>query len=108
MSALTDSSTRALLKKAPRRLMLSTSSTEFQEEDGIILLPSRKGLKKPDDSYRSNAGKLDLSDSDDSLPSDMEGSSVDEGDDQLLLTAHQITLKSLEEDLTANPADATT
>ena len=106
MSALTDSSTRALLKKAPRRLMLSTSGTDYQEEDGMIRLPSRKGPKKPEDSYRSITGNPDFSDSDASSPSEGDGSSVDEGDDQLLLTAHQITLKSLEEDLAANPADA--
>ncbi len=106
MSSLTDSGSRALLKRAPeRRLAPSAASSKYKEEEGIIYLPSRKGPRKPEDSYRSITGQENASDSDiSSLPED-EVSNSDEGDGDLVLTAHQEILKSLEQDLASHPSD---
>jgi hypothetical protein len=107
MSSLTDPGTRSLLKKIPeRRLVPSKSSKLGNEEDGIIRLPSSKGSKKPEDSYRSIIGDPNASDectssSEDEVPSSDE-------DDQLTLTAHQETLKTLEENIATNPASIDT
>jgi len=105
MSSLTDSGTRALLKRVPeRRLAPSAASSKYKEEEGIIYLPSRKGPREPEDSYRSITGHENASDSDISSPED-EVSNSDEGDGKPVLTAHQEILKSLEQDLTSHPSD---
>lgn len=106
MSCLTDSGTRALLKRAPeQRLVSSSASSKYKEEDGIIYLPVRKGPRKPEDSYRSITGQENPSDSDISSLPESEASSSEEGHDRPMLTAHQETLKSLEQELNSHPYD---
>ena len=105
MSSLTEPGTRSLLKRDPeRRLVPSKTLSLANEEVGFIRLPSSSSFKKPEDSYRSIAGDPNASDS---YTSSSEGElpSSDE-DDQPTLTAHQETLKKLEEDIARNPANA--
>ena len=104
MSSLTDPATRSLLKKNPERRLKPLKSLKLDnEEDGIIRLPSSKGSQKPEDSYRSIIGDPNASDS--YTSSSENGASSSDEDDQPSLTAHQETLKTLEDDIIANPAD---
>jgi len=101
MSSLTDPGTRSLLKKNPERRLKPLQSLKLgDEEDGVIRLPPGKSSRKPEDSYRSITGDPNASDSSTSS-SENEASSSD--DDKFSLTAHQETLKALEEDITSNP-----
>lgn len=105
MSSLTEPGTRSLLKRGPeRRLVPSKSSGLGDEENGFIRLPSGDSSKKPEDSYRSITGDPDASDLYTSS-SENEIQSPDEGD-KPALTAYQETLKTLEEDIARNPANA--
>lgn len=97
MSSLTDQTTRLLLRKNPERRLTALKPSKLGNEgDEVIRLPSSKGSKNPEDSYRSIT--LTYSSS-----SENEIASSDD-DSQPLLTAHQETLKMLEEDINANPA----
>ncbi|TFK36838.1 NRDE-2, necessary for RNA interference-domain-containing protein [Crucibulum laeve] len=105
MSSLTDSSARALLAAPPTRRMLQTDvSTKYEEVNGFIRLPSRRGPQNAEESYRSiTLSKENDSDSgSDSASEDVEedSSTDDEGP---TLSSLQETLKSLEHDITEDP-----
>ncbi|KAF8973700.1 NRDE-2, necessary for RNA interference-domain-containing protein [Flammula alnicola] len=104
VSSLTDSSSRALLSKPPsRRLFSSNDDGKYQEVDGFIRLPSRRGRGVGEESYRSiTRENHDNSDSSSSSASEADVSS-DEGSDEPTLTTHQETLKRLEQELTVKP-----
>ena len=103
MSSLTDPGTRSLLKKNPERRLKPLKSLKLgNEEDGMIRLPSSKSSQKPEDSYRSIIGP---NASDSYTSSSENGASSSDEDDQSSLTALQETLKTLEGDIIANPAD---
>ncbi|KAJ7596925.1 NRDE-2, necessary for RNA interference-domain-containing protein [Mycena floridula] len=91
--ALTDAKTRALLA-APAKPITLSSSSQYQEQDGFLPLPSRP---KNDQAYRSITGRGSDSDSSQSH-SDAEAS-----DHEIVLSAHQATIKALEQELTSNP-----
>ncbi|KDR85329.1 hypothetical protein GALMADRAFT_234148 [Galerina marginata CBS 339.88] len=108
--SLTSSASRALLSKPPsRRLIPCAGNDKYAEVDGIIRLPSRRGPENAEESYRSITTTKDdeASDSSPSSESDVEISS-DEDSDSPVLTAHQETLKRLEQELEAQPDQADT
>lgn len=103
---LTDAKSLALLTSAPTRsLVNSKSSYKYEEIDGFIRVPSRRGREQ---SYRSIT-RMDQnanSDSEASSASDPagDGDSSEDEDAPTTLTSHQATLKSLQEKLTADPS----
>lgn len=105
-SSLTDSSSRtALLQPPSRRIIPLIDGSKYQEVDGFIRLPSRRSRAVADfESYRSiTVGESnDLSDS--SVASESEDNASSEDDnDQPVLSAHQETLKHLDQELARNP-----
>ena len=103
LSNLTDSASRALLSRPPsRKLLPSKDSSKYVEIDGFIRIPSRCGMNK-NDAYRS-LSKVEADDnSDSSSPSESDDSHDSDDNDTLVLSAHQESLKLLENDLEANP-----
>lgn len=106
MTGLTEPGSRALLAKPPTRLLMpSASISKYEERDGYIALPSRKGRGTAEDTYRSITEKDRHDDSDSSSSSDADDdASANEDEDGVTLTAHQETLRSLEQSLTADPS----
>lgn len=109
---MTDSSSKALLAAPPTRRFLSTDATSrYEELDGFIRIPSRRGNKISEDSYRAiTANDEDNSDSDSSA-SKREDQSEDGSDsesDSPALTSHQLTLKDLDQSLAADPSSVET
>ncbi|KAF9455047.1 DUF1740-domain-containing protein [Macrolepiota fuliginosa MF-IS2] len=107
---LSDSSTRSLLALPPTKKLLpsTTSSSKYEEVDGVIRLPTRRGRKQPEDSYRaitiSRDADLD-SDSDSTASSAVGEDSEDEGSvGSPTLNTLQLTIKNLEQELTEKPA----
>jgi len=107
---LTDSSSRALLLKPPCRRLFPSDSAKYQEIDGFIRLPTRRGGKDIEKSYRSitQDRKLDHSDSSSSSDSQSDADSSENEVDRPALTAHQETLKQLEQDLVLTPQSVDT
>ncbi|RDB29182.1 Protein NRDE2 [Hypsizygus marmoreus] len=108
MSSLTDSSSRALLAAPPTRRIMQTGDTyKYQEVNGFLRLPSGRRQKQNDQSYRSITRPKDDAHSDSESSDASEHPSVDEssGDESegVVLTAHQETLKLLEQGLQADP-----
>lgn len=87
-----------------RRVLPLVDGGKYQDEDGFIRLPSRRGRPTAEESYRSITTAKDNEDSDSSAAEDSKSdvSSEDECD-RPVLTAHQETLKRLEQELTAHP-----
>jgi hypothetical protein len=107
MSQLTDPKTRALLAAAPkRRLLKSTDPGKYEEGDGFIRVPSRRG-RKTDQDYRSITKHPAGSDSD-SAASDTDQPSTDDHDGSAHTTSYQETMKSLDQKLTADPSSIPT
>ncbi|KAF9015505.1 NRDE-2, necessary for RNA interference-domain-containing protein [Cyathus striatus] len=105
VSGLTDSGSRSLLNAPPtRRILHSDASTRYEEVDGFIRLPSRRGRPNPEDSYRSITRGNDNSDSEQSSGDEKDDVSSDEESGELVLTSLQETLKSLENDLSLEPS----
>lgn len=106
LSGLTEPRSRALLAKAPTRLLVaSTDTSKYEDQDGFIRLPSRKGHRNAEEAYRSITQDDDHN-SDSSSSSEGDDASSDEGDGSHVLTAHQETLKSLEQALKSDPTAA--
>ncbi|OJA16132.1 hypothetical protein AZE42_00089 [Rhizopogon vesiculosus] len=104
--SLTDSSVRTLLAAPPsRRLIGPGDSYRYEEVDGFLRLPSGRHHKAADD-YRSITRQEDHLDSD-SQSSASDDSSGDESG-TLILTAHQLSLKALEQQLAADPSSVET
>lgn len=110
MPGLTDSSTRSLLAAAPtRRVLQSGDNHKYEEIDGFLRLPGRRGRNGDEQSYRSITLSKDNANSDSDSSSESEhgdGSDTndDDSDTTTNLTSHQATLKSLEQQLTADPS----
>lgn len=90
-----------------RRVLPSATPYKYEEIDGFLQLPSRRG-RDADQAYRSITLPTDGADSDsDSEPSDdHQGDASSSDDDEpegTFLTAHQETMKRLEQQLTTNP-----
>ncbi|KAF8167773.1 NRDE-2, necessary for RNA interference-domain-containing protein [Crassisporium funariophilum] len=104
LSKLTDSASRALLSQpASRRLLPSLDTKKYDEIDGFIRIPSRRGRGDVNETYRFiTTGNDNISDSSSSSGSD-DGASSDDDSDPTTLTFHQETLKSLEQELDMNP-----
>ena len=107
---MTDSSSRALLLKPPCRRLFPSDSAKYQEIDGFIRLPTRRGGKDIEKSYRSitQDRKLDHSDSSSSSDSQSDADSSENEVDRPALTAHQETLKQLEQGLVLTPQSVDT
>jgi NRDE-2, necessary for RNA interference len=104
---LTDPKTRSLLASAPkRRLLKSTNTFKYEEGDGFIRLPSRRGQQDAQD-YRSITKRPTDSDSN-SSDSDSDQPSTDDDSDSMQLTSYQEMTKSLDQKLTANPSSIST
>lgn len=107
MATLTDSSSRALLAAPPTRSMLPTDAHyKYHEIDGFLRLPSRRG-RQTDQPYREITLAKNDSDSESSDNASSDGSSNDDSD-SMTLTSHQQTLKSLEQQITSDPASVPT
>ncbi|KAG2755539.1 hypothetical protein P692DRAFT_20815112 [Suillus brevipes Sb2] len=103
---LTDSSVTALLAAPPsRRIIGSGDSYKFEEVDGFLRLPSDRGHKVAED-YRSVTRQQEHLDSD-SQSSAPDDSSGDESGTPIL-TSHQLSLKTLEQQLAADPCSVET
>lgn len=107
MPALTDSRSRALLAAPPRRKFRQSNDTSIPDEvDGIILLTSKTGQQESEQPYRSITLSRDDAEYIYGSPSgseiEDEGKS-DDDDDAITLTSQQEALKSLEEELNAEP-----
>jgi hypothetical protein len=114
MPGLTDSSSRALLNLAPTRSVLKFGDGyKYEEIDGFLRIPSRR-RRDNEQSYRSITLSKNHANSDsDSSASEHErdndpGSSDEDESDDPTLTSHQATLKSLDQQLTADPASVAT
>ena len=88
-----------------RRIVPLTDDNRFQEEDGFIRLPSRRSRAAADiELYRSITVGKSNDRSDSSSTSETEGDASSEDDnDQPVLSAHQETLKHLDQELSQNP-----
>ncbi|KAF5356140.1 hypothetical protein D9756_004075 [Leucocoprinus leucothites] len=107
LSGLSDSSARSLLALPPtKKILPSTSSTKYEEVDGVIRLPSRRGRRDPEDSYRAITTARDSdSDSESSVGSAAEYDSDEDSTDSLpTLTSQQIAIKKLEQELSEDPS----
>ncbi|KAG2350232.1 hypothetical protein BDR05DRAFT_1007388 [Suillus weaverae] len=103
---LTDSSVTTLLAAPPfRRIIGSGDSYKYEEVDGFLRLPSDRGHKAAED-YRSVTRQQEHLDSD-SQSSASDDSSVDESGTPIL-TSHQLSLKTLEQQLAADPSSVET
>lgn len=105
MSSLTDSASRALLSQPPsRRLLPSKDSSKYSEIDGFIRIPSRRGKSEDNEPYRS-LSKVEANDNSDSSSSSEDDDDDHDSDDNdsPILSAHQESLKLLEQDLEADP-----
>jgi NRDE-2, necessary for RNA interference len=109
MPSITDSTSRALLSAAPTRSLLNSSdSYKYEEIDGFLRLPSRRG-RENSQSYREITLSKDQSNSD-SEPSVFDGDadfSSEDGSDTPL-TSQQSTLRNLEQNLTINSSSIET
>ncbi|KAG1757705.1 NRDE-2, necessary for RNA interference-domain-containing protein [Suillus lakei] len=104
--ALTDSSVSKLLAAPPSlRIIGSGDSYKYEEVDGFLRLPSNRGHKAAED-YRSIIKQQDHLDSD-SQSSASDDSSGDESGAPIL-TSHQLSLKTLEQQLAADPSSVET
>ncbi|KAG0696046.1 NRDE-2, necessary for RNA interference-domain-containing protein [Suillus ampliporus] len=104
--ALTDSSVATLLAAPPyRRIIGSGDSYKYEEVDGFLRLPSNRRHKAAED-YRSITREQDHLDSD-SQSSVSDDSSGDESGTPIL-TAHQLSLKALDQQLAADPSSVET
>ncbi|KAF9527838.1 NRDE-2, necessary for RNA interference-domain-containing protein [Crepidotus variabilis] len=109
MSSLTDSTSRALLAQPPtKRLLPSSDVSKYEEQDGFIRLPSRKGPRKPEESYRSITTAKDDSDSSSASEDNEPLSESSDEDSQPTLSAHQQAIATLSQTLTANPTSIPT
>ncbi|KAH7928477.1 DUF1740-domain-containing protein [Leucogyrophana mollusca] len=101
---LSDSGSRSLLSAAPtRRLIASGDSYKYQEVDGFLRLPSRRG-RQVEQAYRAITLANDNEESD-SQSSASESDGSDSSDDGgPVLTSHQLSLKSLEGKLSSDPS----
>lgn len=110
MSSLTDPSARALLAQPPtKRLLPSSDPSKYEETDGIIRLPSRKGPRKPEDSYRSITTARDESDTESSeLDTNELFSESTDDESPPTLSAHQQSIAALSQELASNPTSIST
>ncbi|KAJ6604525.1 NRDE-2, necessary for RNA interference-domain-containing protein [Mycena vulgaris] len=99
MPSLTDSSSRTLLSRNPTRSFVNAtaSSSKYEEHDGFLRLPSRSAKEQ---SYRSIVNTNTNFDSESSSgESDIDSS----GEEEATPNSHQTTLRSINEQLTADP-----
>lgn len=111
MPGLTDSSARHLLHAAPTRRLLASSQDKYKydEVEGFLRITSGH-QRKGDPSYRTiTASKHDAYSDDETESSEDERSdSSDDDSDTTPMTSLQATLKSLEEQLSADPTSIST
>ncbi|KAG9222676.1 hypothetical protein CCMSSC00406_0004590 [Pleurotus cornucopiae] len=107
-ASLTDSKARALLALPPKRRIVNPPETHrYEEVDGFIRLPTRKGNGDPESSYRSiNIGPNDHTDSSSSESEGADDASSDT-DSATELTSLQVSIQSLEQELSADPTSIT-
>ncbi|KAI0080269.1 DUF1740-domain-containing protein [Panus rudis PR-1116 ss-1] len=114
MPSLTDSGSRHLLKAPPKRRLLPSakSAHKYEEIEGFLRISSHRHKDKDDEdpSYRNISGEVHESDSDTSSSSEDEGEGESSGDesDTTPETSLQATLRSLEEQLAADPSSIPT
>lgn len=89
-----------------RSFITSERKYKYEEIDGFLRLPSRRG-RQDDQAYREIGLTKNDSDSESSDASE-DGSSSDSDSDSPPLTSHQQTLKSLEQHLTSDPTSVPT
>lgn len=102
---MTDSSIRALLAAPPSRRLGAGDGYRYEEVDGFLRLPSNRGHKIAED-YRSIIRQEDVLDSD--SQSSASDDSLDDESGTPILTAHQLSLKALEQRLAADPSSVET
>ncbi|KAF9270085.1 hypothetical protein L218DRAFT_976056 [Marasmius fiardii PR-910] len=103
LPSLTDAKTRRILKASPRFLGAGSNSDRYREVNGFLRLPSNT---KYASDYRS-VEKDNGNDSDSNSESEHDQNpslSDDEDSEPHRDTSHQITLKSLEQRVAANPS----
>lgn len=108
MPRLTDAKTGVLLSSTPaRRIVDSVDSYKYKETDGFLRLRSGRRRKAGDESYRSitraenHEANSDTSSS--GSESDPDGASSEDDASTPQLSSHQEELRSLEQQLTADP-----
>ncbi|KAH9837066.1 NRDE-2, necessary for RNA interference-domain-containing protein [Rhodofomes roseus] len=110
MPGLTDSSARHLLHAPPTRRLLASSEDKYKydEVEGFLRISSGRE-RKGDPSYRSITASRHDANADESESSEDEGEeSSGDDSDTTPMTSLQVTLKSLEERLSADPASVPT
>ncbi|KAH9937158.1 NRDE-2, necessary for RNA interference-domain-containing protein [Fomitopsis serialis] len=110
MHSLTDSSARHLLHAAPTRRLLASSEDKYKydEVEGFLRISSGRE-RKGDPSYRSITKLQHDTNSDEAETSEDEGEeSSGDDSDTTPMTSLQATLKSLEEQLSADPTSVQT
>lgn len=110
--ALTDSSSRALLHAGPRRRLLASAASKYKYEeiDGFLRLPSRRGHREQED-YRSiTKQNPDLNSDSDSSASGESPESESSGydSDYTPFSSLQLTLKDLEQKIKSDPTSVST
>jgi hypothetical protein len=107
MLALTDSRTRALLAVPPKGKLIGSGDTHIHdEEEGILLLSTKRKRPKDEQPYRSITSSKDDAESLYSSSSGSEsegGGRSDTDDDTLTLPSQQESLKLLEQQLSVEP-----
>ena len=106
MSGLSGSSARSLLALPPTKKIFPSTTTKYEEVDGVIKLPSRRGRRNPEESYRAITTARDSdSDSESSAGPVAEGDTGEESSDSSpTLTSQQIAIKKLEQEIAKNPS----
>ncbi|CCL98994.1 uncharacterized protein FIBRA_01002 [Fibroporia radiculosa] len=104
MHALTDPSSRHLLHSAPTRMLRASREDKYQydEAEGFLPLVS-KSDQATSQLYRSIIS-IEGEDSDSDASTTSQGDSSDNDSDSVPMSALQVTLKELEEQLTAEPS----
>ncbi|XP_006454634.1 hypothetical protein AGABI2DRAFT_114375 [Agaricus bisporus var. bisporus H97] len=104
-AGLADPGTRSLLAIPAKSLLPSaTPSSKYEEIDGVIRLPGRRGHRRPEESYRAiEVSRAVDSDSDFSSSSARDSDSESERSSSPELTSHQGAIKKLEQHLAEDP-----
>ncbi|KAH6916852.1 NRDE-2, necessary for RNA interference-domain-containing protein [Coprinopsis sp. MPI-PUGE-AT-0042] len=107
-SSISDSKTKSLLALPTRKVISGQRADKYQEYDGFIRIPTRRGKSAPEDTYRAitraEEGDSTASDTDDSVSGDEEASE----DEEITENAHQAHLRTLQQHLDGQPESVTT
>jgi len=101
-SGLSGSSARSLLALPPTKKIFPSTTTKYEEIDGVIKLPSRRRRRDPEESYRTiTATRGSDSDSESSGVAD---TGEENSDSSPILTSQQVAIKKLEQEIEKDPS----